>query len=52
MEPDALIATHLTDGVVDNERLVCAVPQRAVYTGPAGGADDPVNWVQGNFTCQ
>lgn len=52
VEPEALIATHLTDGVVDNERPVCAVPQRAVYTGPAGGADDSVNWVQGNFTCQ
>ena len=50
--PDALIATHLTDGQVDNERPVCAVPQRAVYTGPADGADDPANWVQGNFACR
>ena len=50
--PDALIATHLTNGEVDNERPVCAVPQRAVYTGPAGGADDPANWVQSNFACR
>lgn len=50
--PDALIATHLTDGAVDNERPICAVPQRAVYTGPTGGADDPANWVQSNFTCR
>ena len=50
--PDALIATHQTNGQVDNERPICAVPQRAVYTGPAGGADDPANWVQENFTCR
>ena len=28
VSPDALVATHQTDGMVDNERLVCAVPQR------------------------
>ena len=50
--PDALIATHQTNGQVDNERPVCAVPQRAVYTGPADGADDPANWVQENFACR
>ena len=50
--PDALIATHQTDGVVDNERPICAVPERAVYTGPPGGADDPGNWVATNFSCQ
>ena len=50
--PDAVIATHRTDGVVDNERPLCAYPERAVYTGPAGGANDPVNWVQGNFSCR
>ena len=50
--PDALIATHQTDGQVDNERPVCAVPQRAVYTGPSDGADDRVNWVQENFVCR
>ena len=50
--PDALIATHATDGVVDNERPICAFPERAVYTGPEGGADDPANWIAENFTCR
>ena len=50
--PDALVATHATGGVVDNERPICAFPERAVYTGPAGGADDPANWVAENFTCR
>ena len=50
--PDALVATHATGGVVDNERPICAFPERTVYTGPAGGADDPANWVAGNFTCR
>ena len=50
--PGALSATHATGGVVDNERPICAFPERAVYTGPAGGADDPANWVAGNFTCR
>ncbi len=50
--PDFLVATHSTDGVVDNERPLCPYPERAVYTGPAGGANDPANWTAGNFTCQ
>ena len=50
--PDALIARHLTDGVVDNERPICAVPQRAVYVGPTGGSGLAENWVQENFACQ
>ncbi len=50
--PDFVVATHSTDGVVDNERPICAYPQRAVYTGPAGGENDPINWVESNFTCQ
>ncbi len=50
--PDFVVATHSTDGVVDNERPVCAYPQLAVYTGPTGGANDPTNWTAGNFTCQ
>ena len=50
--PDALIATHATDGTVDNERPLCPYPARAVYTGPAGGADDPANWTAANFTCR
>ena len=49
--PAALVVTHRTDGVVDNERPVCAFPERAVYTG-AGDADDPANWVASNFSCR
>ncbi len=50
--PDSLTATHSSNGVVDNERLLCAVPQQARYTGPAGGANDSSNWTAANFTCQ
>ena len=50
--PDFVVATHSTDGKVDNERPICAYPQRAVYTGPAGGQNDPANWVARNFTCR
>jgi feruloyl esterase len=50
--PDFVVATHSTDDIIDNERPVCPYPERAVYTGPAGGANDPANWVAGNFTCQ
>ena len=50
--PDALIATHLTDGVVDNERPICAFPEQAVYTGPIGGADQQENWTADNFSCR
>lgn len=49
--PDSIIATNNNTNVV-NERPLCAVPQRAVYTGPAGGADDPGNWKAENFSCQ
>ncbi|MGH9786047.1 MAG: tannase/feruloyl esterase family alpha/beta hydrolase, partial [Terriglobia bacterium] len=50
--PDFLVATHSTNGTVDNERKLCPFPQRAVYTGPAGGENNRANWVQGNFTCR
>ena len=50
--PDSLVATHSTGGTIDNERKICAYPQRAVYTGPAGGENDRANWVQSNFTCR
>ena len=50
--PEYVVATHSTDEVVDNERPICAFPELAVYTGPAGGENDPANWVEGNFTCQ
>jgi feruloyl esterase len=50
--PDFVVATHTTVGKIDNERRVCAYPQHAVYTGPAGYPNDPANWVQSNFTCK
>jgi feruloyl esterase len=33
LAPDALIASHITDGVVDRTRPVCAYPQIAQYKG-------------------
>ena len=42
--PDFVVATHSTDGRVDNERRVCAYPQVARYSGPADGANDRANW--------
>ncbi|HLF10669.1 MAG TPA: tannase/feruloyl esterase family alpha/beta hydrolase [Gammaproteobacteria bacterium] len=50
--PDSVIATHRTDGLADNERRVCAHPQRAVYTGSADERNDPNAWVAGNFSCR
>jgi feruloyl esterase len=49
--PDALIARHLTKGVVDNERRICPYPERATYVGPPGGQDDRANWKAVNFRC-
>ena len=50
--PDFVVATHSSNGRVDNERPICAYPQRAMYTGPAGGENNPANWVASNFTCK
>ena len=50
--PDSIIATHSSNGQVDNERPLCPYPQRVRYTGPAGGEDDPANWIARNFSCQ
>jgi hypothetical protein len=49
--PGKIIVHHQTWDVTDNERPVCAYPERAIYNGPEGGANDPANWVAGNFTC-
>jgi hypothetical protein len=48
--PDVVVAEHRTGGVVDNARPVFAYPDRAVYTGPSGGQNDPRNWVPANFS--
>jgi feruloyl esterase len=50
--PDSIIATHSSNGVVDNERLLCPYPEEAVYSGPVGGQDDPLHWVAENFSCR
>jgi len=50
--PDSVVATHSTDGRIDNERTVCAYPQVARYSGPAGGANDRANWTAANFICR
>src|SRR5262249_34789114 len=50
--PDDTGARHFTNGRQDNERKVCAYPQRAVYAGPPGGENNPANWMAQNFACR
>jgi Tannase and feruloyl esterase len=50
--PESVVAWHETDGRRDNERRVCAYPERARFTGPAGTANAPASWVEGNFSCE
>ena len=50
--PNYIVAAHRTNGIVDNQRRVCAYPQRAVYVGSAGGQNDPSNWIERNFACR
>ena len=57
--PDNIVAVHRSDrnnersdAPVNNERKLCPYPRRAVYTGPAGGQNDPANWVAKNFFCR
>ncbi len=50
--PDSITATHSSNGNVDNERLLCPYPQQSIFTGPAGGADNPANWKAENFSCR
>ncbi len=50
--PATIKASHSSNGVVDNERLLCPFPQRARYSGPARGENDPANWIATNFQCQ
>jgi feruloyl esterase len=50
--PEYLVARHRSNGAVDNERRVCAEPQHALFTGPAGTANDPGSWVESNFSCR
>ncbi len=50
--PDHIVAEHRTDGIVDNQRKICAYPEQAAYVGPAGQGNDPRNWVESNFECR
>jgi feruloyl esterase len=50
--PETIVARHLTDGVVDNERPLCPYPERAVYVGRVDGINDPRNWVEESFQCR
>lgn len=50
--PASIVATHSSNGQVDNERPLCTYPQQARYVGPAGGNDDPANWIAENFVCR
>ena len=50
--PDFLVVQHKTNGAVDNERRVCAYPERAIYSGPSDGRNNPANWKESNFRCQ
>ena len=50
--PDFIAASQSTNGARNNERKICAAPQRAVYAGPAGGENDRANWVAAHFTCR
>lgn len=47
--PDRIVATHSTDGRVDDERPIYPWPTQTEYTGPEGGRNDPANWVEENF---
>ena len=49
--PDYLVAHHRTNGIVDNERVCAWLAQKAM-SGPAGGQNDRVNWVEQNFACR
>jgi len=50
--PEFVVATHSTNGKVDNERPLCPYPKHAVYSGPQGEGNSPANWVAANFTCR
>ena len=43
--PEAVVATHATNGVVDRSRPLCPYPQVAAYSGK-GDTNDAAN-----FTC-
>jgi feruloyl esterase len=50
--PESIIATHTTNGEIDNERPLCAYPKQAKYIGSVNGASNSRNWRAENFQCQ
>lgn len=50
--PEKITARHFSGGSMDNERILCPYPKRAVYTGIAGSQNDPANWQAQNFRCE
>jgi feruloyl esterase len=57
--PDYIVADHRTNNrngqpnaPVVNQRKLCPFPEHEVYVGPAGGQNDPKNWVESNFACK
>jgi len=42
--PSKVLASHLTNGVVDRTRPLCPYPQEAQWTG-TGSSDDAANFV-------
>jgi hypothetical protein len=50
--PEHIVAEHRTNGRVDNQRRLCPYPEQARYVGPAGGQNDPANWVESHFECR
>jgi feruloyl esterase len=57
--PDYIVADHRTNkragqpnAPVVNQRKLCPYPEHGVYVGPAGGQNDPTNWVESNFACK
>jgi len=45
--PEKIIATHSTNGTVDNSRPLCLYPQAAIYSGN-GKTTDAANFSCGN----
>jgi feruloyl esterase len=50
--PEHIVAERREQGRVTYQRRLCPHPAKAVYVGPARGANDPVNWIESNFACR
>jgi feruloyl esterase len=50
--PTSISAQHFSNGELDNERVLCPYPKRAVFTGRPESVNDPAAWRQQNFSCR